>query len=234
MSTDYRHENKYRIDSCQAAILEARVKAVLKPDVNADGDGSYIIKSLYFDDYDNDSYFDTEDGYDDRVKYRIRYYGDDTSFIRLEKKCKVHGMTRKETCRITREQCRVFMRGQVPVITGDLPSKTQELFLDMRLNNMIPKVIVVYEREPFVYAPGNVRITFDKNLESSNDISSFLDGITTMRPVLRKGESLMEVKWDELLPGFIFDQLQLESLQQTNFSKYYLCRRYNCVGGLRI
>ncbi len=234
MDTYFRHENKYIIDACQAAILEARAKAILKSDINADDKGSYLIKSLYFDNYDNESFYDTENGYDNRTKYRIRYYGSDTSFIKLEKKSKVHGMTHKESCRISIEQCKIFMQGQIPAINEGLPEKTHALFLDMYLKNLIPKVIVIYEREPFIYPIGNVRVTFDRNLASSNNLHLFLNKITTMRPIFQSGESLMEVKWDELLPDYIYDQLQLGSLQRTNFSKYYLCRRYNCLGGLRI
>ncbi len=234
MSRDYRHEYKYRIDAGQAALLEARARSVLSLDPHTGPEGSYQIKSLYFDDYHDSCYYESLEGLNRRAKYRIRYYNTDTSFLKLEKKSKENGMTRKESCRITREQCQVFLSGRIPEITGDMPEKMQRLFLEMKLKNLVPKVIVIYERIPFVAPVGNVRITFDRSLMSSHNIGSFLGDMESMRPVFRRGESLMEVKWDELLPEPIANHMALDTLQWTSFSKYVLCRKYNCYGGLRI
>ena len=67
-----------------------------------------------------------------------------------------------------------------------------------------------------------------------NDISGFLEEEIPVRPVLGRGMSVFEEKWDEFLPGYIKNHLQLDSLQWTSFSKYYLCRKYNGYGGIRI
>ena len=40
------------------------------------------------------------------------------------------------------------------------------------------------------------------------------------------GQQLLEVKYDAYLPDFIYRSLQLSSLRQTAFSKYYLCRKF--------
>ena len=110
----------------------------------------------------------------------------------------------------------------------------KELFTEMRLKKLIPKIIVVYERRPYIYGAGNVRITFDRSIASSNDISHFLDDEMVMRPILQTGESLLEVKWDEVMPEFIYRNLELNELQWTSFSKYYYCRKYDCYGGIRV
>ena len=54
-----------------------------------------------------------------------------------------------------------------------------------------------------------------------------------IEPVLAAGQQLMEVKFDEYLPAFIKENLETGKLQQTSFSKYYLCRKYSvpCAGG---
>ena len=82
----YRHEYKYLIDSGQRAVTLIKARGLMKPDPHAGKDGSYIIRSLYFDDRNDTCFFQNEAGTDPRAKYRIRYYDDDTSFIRLEKK----------------------------------------------------------------------------------------------------------------------------------------------------
>ena len=234
MEKKYRHEYKYTMDSCQSAVLEARVSMLMRKDSHAGEEGTYVIKSLYFDDYNDSCFWEKEDGYNERSKFRIRYYNNDTHFIRLEKKSKKNGMTCKESCSITEDMCRSFMQGRIPDITEDMPHMMKALFSEMKLRSLVPKVIVVYERKPYVCAIGNVRVTFDRNLSSSNDIEHFLEEEMVLRPVMRKGESLLEVKWDELLPEYISGHLSLESLQWTAFSKYGLCRKYDCYGGLNV
>lgn len=234
MEKKYRHEYKYRIDSPEAAILETRVSMLMRPDAHVGDTGTYLIKSLYFDDYRDSCFWENEGGYDNRSKFRIRYYNNDISCIRLEKKSKRNGMTCKESCVITEEMCREFMKGHIPEVKDEMPEMMQALFTEMRLKSLVPKVIVIYERKPFVCDIGNVRVTFDRNLSSSNDIAHFLDKEIVVRPIMQRGEGVLEVKWDELLPDYINSQLSLESLQWSSFSKYYLCRKYDCHGGLSV
>lgn len=97
---------------------------------------------------------------------------------------------------------------------------------------MRPVVIVDYDRVPYIYRLGNVRVTLDHNLSSSNQLQSFFDPMLVKRPVMPAGMQLLEVKFDEYLPAHIYRALQIENLQHTAFSKYYLCRKYSLsLGG---
>lgn len=223
----YRHEYKYMINTVEENILLLRAEGILERDSHAAFDGSYCIRSLYFDDYDNNCVLDNESGADMRSKFRIRYYNDDSIHIQLEKKSKFRGMTRKESCNISQEEYNRLIQGDIPENMADLPAGKKEMFLEMKLRRLIPKIIVSYERVPFVYPAGNVRITFDKNITSSNDISRFLTRDYTVRPIMQQGYSILEVKWNEILPMYIKGIMQLDSLQWTSFSKYYMCRIYH-------
>ena len=66
--------------------------------------GRYLIHSLYFDDYKDMSIYTVESGLSNRYKWRIRYYGDDLSYIVLEKKEKLEGRCYKKSCKITVEE----------------------------------------------------------------------------------------------------------------------------------
>lgn len=211
--------------------MEARAAAILQRDPHAAQTGSYVIKSLYFDDYQDTCFWENEDGYNARSKFRIRYYDNQTDCIRLEKKSKRNGMTCKESCVITEEMCRRFMAGQIPQVCTEMSQAMKALFTEIRLRKLLPKVIVVYERKPYIYHAGNVRITFDRNIASSNDLKHFLDSNMVLRPIMRKGEGLLEVKWDEVMPEHIYHHLALDTLQWTSFSKYYFCRKLDCYGG---
>ncbi len=221
----YRHEYKYRIDAVHEALLHVRAASLLARDPHADPYGSYTVRSLYFDDDRDSALADNLAGTDPRSKYRIRYYNADTEFISLEKKTKRRGMCLKEACRISQSECISLLNGEIPAGAGSRGELKELLFTEMRQRGLKPRVIVTYERVPFVYPGGNVRVTFDRRLTSSGQIERFLDGDYAARPVMPDGESILEIKWDEVMPGFIGRGLSLEELTWTAFSKYAACRK---------
>jgi hypothetical protein len=108
-----------------------------------------------------------------------------------------------------------------------MPDLKKKLLTEVELRGLMPKVIVTYERMPFIYSGGNVRITFDMKITSSIELNKFLTGDYNERPVLGAGKSILEVKWDEIIPRHIKDTMRLENLEWTAFSKYYMCRRFH-------
>ena len=88
-----------------------------------------------------------------------------------------------------------------------------------------PKTVVEYEREPFVYSPGNVRVTLDYNVRTSLNCKDFLSDDALTIPA---GDSpiILEVKWDAFLPDCIRSAIQLDGRRVTAFSKYAQCRIY--------
>lgn len=230
----YRHEYKYICSATQNAVLKMRVQGIMRRDAHAGADGAYKIRSLYFDDLNDRCYYENESGIGERDKYRIRIYNGDSSRITLEKKGKLRGMTLKTSCRLTEQECRAYMAGRYPAIESDMPQIKQQLLTEMKHKCMRPVVIVEYVRYPFVEKNGNVRVTFDENISSSNDIGNFLNMNISVRPIMEKGQSILEVKWDEFLPDYLKNHMQTDSLLRSSFSKYYLCRKYNAYGGIRV
>ena len=221
----YRNELKYICTEAELRILESRIKTLCKRDPHVGPTGTYDIRSIYFDDIEDSCYMDNEAGTDPRAKFRIRIYNGDNSRISLEKKSKSHGMTHKDAVMLTKAQFDGIMSGQ----PRDLFNKSGSPLLNefemlMYSRGLAPKVIVAYERTPFVYHAGNVRITFDRNIGHSTNLKTFFDDKLPLKPVLANGTHVLEVKYDELLPCFIYEALSLENLQYTNFSKYYLSR----------
>lgn len=223
----YRHEYKYIINETQENILYTLAQGILLRDSHVQEDGMYTIRSLYFDDPYDSCFYENMNGTDPRSKFRIRYYNNETAQLRLEKKSKIRGMTNKISCSLTNEECRQLIQGETIIPTDQMPRKKVELLMEMQMRLLSPKVIVTYDRIPFVYSAGNVRVTFDKNIAASKEISSYLDGNYRQRPIMAYSQSVLEVKWDELLPLHIREALQLDTLQWSAFSKYYMCRNYN-------
>ena len=139
-------------------------------------------------------------------------------------------MTKKESCILTKEECTGLMRGMVPSVTADMPDMKKKLLTQMRLRELKPKVIVSYDREAYVFATGNVRVTFDMNISASANVNMFLEKTFPKRPVM-SGELILEIKWDDILPDFIRKLITDDKIRRTSFSKYYVCRKYNNNGG---
>lgn len=226
VADQYRHELKYQVTAAQLAMLRNRIHNLAPLDPHAGKTGSYTIRSLYFDDYHDRCFWENESGTDPREKFRIRIYNHSTDRIRLECKRKERGKTLKTSCPLTVEQTKLLMQGKALPDISRQPPVLRKLTLQMLQTKMQPVVIVEYDRVPYIYSNGNVRITFDTNIRSSRAVDRFLDETIPNRPVLPLGQQLLEVKYDEYLPDFLYRNLQLEDLRQTSFSKYYICRKY--------
>ena len=222
----YRHELKYVISAGEEALLKNRINHLLLPDSHADTCGVYSIRSLYFDDYYNTCYYENENGTDPREKFRIRIYNGSAERIMLECKSKECGKTLKTSCELSIEQTRALMKGQVLPNIENQPLLLRKLTLQMLQRRLHPVVIVEYDRIPYIYKNGNVRVTLDTNISSSTAIECFLEKQIPKRPIMLKGQRILEVKYDEYLPDFIYKNLQLQNLRQTAFSKFYLCRKF--------
>ena len=85
MENGYRHEFKYLISAESADLLRRRLPHWAGRDPHAGPNGQYAIRSLYFDDPELSALREKTSGVRDRVKYRIRCYNGDYSFLKLEK-----------------------------------------------------------------------------------------------------------------------------------------------------
>lgn len=220
----YRHEWKHEICYADLLVLRQRLSAILKPDVHAI-DGKYLIRSLYFDNASDTALREKLDGVNVREKFRIRYYNQDSSLIRLEKKRKINGLCQKESVMLRTDQVEAILKGEYGWMIESGVSLIQELYSKIKSQGLRPKTIVDYTREPFVFAPGNVRVTLDYNIRMGINCVDFLDpkGVT-----IPAGEApiILEVKWDEYLPDIIRDAVSLPNCQVGAFSKYAACRIY--------
>ena len=227
----YRHELKYQCSEVQLAIIRSRMQSLMRYDSHAQN-GQYTIRSMYFDNYENRCYYENESGTDPREKFRIRIYNAKSNRISLECKRKEHSKTHKTSCLISLDDFDQRVHGGSRGNLADKPALFRKVTVLMQTQRFTPAVIVEYERTPFVCELGNVRVTLDQNIRSSNDFDGFFNDNLPTRQILPKGQHLLEVKYDELLPDFIKEALELGNLQQSTFSKYYLCRKYSMGGTL--
>lgn len=220
----YRHEWKHEIRYGDMLVLRQRLSAIMKRDSHA-VDGKYLIRSLYFDNVSDKALREKIDGVNVREKFRIRYYNNDPSLIHLEKKCKVNGLCLKDSATLTKEQAQAISNGDYAWMIDSGVPLIRELYSKMMSQGLRPKTIVDYMREPFVFAPGNVRVTIDYDIRTGMNCTDFLNPDCVTVPA---GEPriILEVKWDEYLPDIIRDAVQLPNCRVGAFSKYAVCRIY--------
>ena len=219
---NYRHEWKHEINYADLLTLRTRLSAVMKHDRHALG-GVYQIRSLYFDTPSGKALREKIDGVNFREKFRARYYNGDASFIVLEKKSKLNGLCAKQSCRITKEEAQRLVDGDLGWMPESGRPLCQELYSKMLSQGLRPKTVVDYTREPFVFAPGNVRVTVDYGIRTGLRRTDFLDPEMITLPA---GVSpiILEVKWDEYLPDIVKDAVSLPGRHASAFSKYAQCR----------
>lgn len=227
----YRHEYKYLISTGQIPLIQSLLSGLMRPDPHAGGKKFYTVRSVYFDNYRNQCFFDNEDGNDPRQKYRIRIYNSSADCIRLECKQKIRGKTAKRSCTLQLGQA-LSLLGGLPAEGGSPHPLLHDLNMKIRAELYRPVVIVEYLRIPYISPLGNTRITIDMQLSSSDQIEDFFQDIPIRRPVMPVGQDLLEVKFDDFLPDPIYHSLNMGTLQRTAYSKYYLCRKYSLKGGL--
>ena len=215
----FRHELKYNINTYQFEELKSRLSSLLKVDKNTMEDGTYFIRSLYFDDYQNTSYYQVLNGVSKREKYRIRYYNYDESYICIEKKFKINNMTNKVSCKVTKEQVLDLIAGKLEV-SKDNHKLLNEFIIKTKFYGYKPVIIIDYNRIPYTYPAGNVRVTLDYNISMSYDTSDFFKKDCKRIPINEKGMNILEVKYDEFLPNYISWLLNINTLEQTSYSKY--------------
>lgn len=221
----YRVEDKFICSEQDLLLLQARLQTVLKPDENQTGAEGYRITSVYFDDLFDTHLQDTVDGNRLREKYRIRIYNGSFDVIKLEIKYKRDNRVMKRTQEITQDQMRELMSGHCVRTENESMENPITLFnLGIADRGLRPRVIVEYDRSAYVYEPGNVRITLDRNIRASGQMDAFTKGQKIAYEYIREWDRVLEVKYDEFLPGFIAGMLETGNLSQTSYSKYRICR----------
>lgn len=227
----YRNELKHLITPADRAAICASMRTVAKLDPHTGEKGYYTIRSLYFDNYRDKALREKLDGINEREKFRIRYYDGNTSLIHLEKKVKRDGLGYKVSCNLTAEEAQKIVDGDTDWMVSSGRALLVELYAKMKTEGLRPKTIVDYERIPFVYGPGNVRVTLDFNIRTGLRCTDFLNPDCVTVPASGNGnpgggEIVLEVKWDDYLPTVIRHAVQLKGRRQSAFSKYGACRMY--------
>jgi hypothetical protein len=218
----YRNELKYIINYADYALIRARLSPVMKRDQHVNGNGMYTVRSLYFDDFLNSAYNEKYSGVMNRQKFRIRIYNYSDQVINLEHKIKYDRYVYKQSANLTRSQVNEILVRNYDCLRECNDPLHNLFYHECRSKLLRPRIIMDYEREPFVMKSGTVRVTFDQHVRVGVDGWDIFNDKMAMREVMEPDSMVMEVKYSEFLPALVRQLLPKNSATYSAVSKYVL------------
>lgn len=218
-----RYELKYRINAEQTEYL----KQALTGHMEVDEYGLTPIVSLYYDTPDMRLIRTSLEKPVYKEKIRLRSYGKATedSSVYLELKRKYDGVVYKRRVATTIPDASRFFAGEAPVCPGTQIGREITCFRD-RYGELSPSCLIIYDRTAYYEPDGDLRLTIDSNPRCRfSDLS--LTGPLEGRPLLNRGESILEIKVQRAMPLWLTSILSEGKIYKSGFSKYGEAYRQN-------
>ena len=226
MNVQYRQEKKYKIAFAEKELLIRRLSAALQVDPHALPQGRYSVRTLYLDDVNDSAMQDTVTGAPEKIKYRIRMYNGDPSYIRLEKKVKQYGGGFKVGEVITQAECQRILAEDYAFLRESDSAFLQECYAVSVGGGLRPKLIVQYDRYAFVCPQDDVRITIDTDIRVCRIPHAFFDAQDLGTSVMPNRECILEIKYNHFLPDYVPLLVGIQNRPLTAMSKFSAGRLY--------
>ena len=220
-----RRELKYYVSYEEYIILSNLLKKIFQQDEhNNENLKGYFIRSLYFDDIENKAFEDKVAGVEERSKYRLRIYDIGTKWVKFEIKNKLNDVITKETAIISREDAGKIQNADYDVLLKYNNPVLNKAYIEFKKRFYLPVVMVDYIREAFNYDLNKIRVCFDRFLKSSSlQLDIFKSG-TILMPQLKKDIVIMEIKYNNFIPDWIKQIIQIPAFERSAISKYCIGR----------
>lgn len=215
--TFQRYELKYLLTKSEKDAIRKEMESYMKLDEY----GRTTIRNIYLD---TESFRLIRKSLEKPIykeKIRIRSYsrvkGTDPVFVELKKKYK-SVVYKRRLVTSEEEAMHSFFKGTN--LTEDSQIGREISYFRSYYGTLRPTVFLTYEREAYYALDGSgFRVTFDENIlyrDSDFSLGSEVYGT----PILKEGESLMELKVFGGIPLWMSHILATHQLYKTSFSKY--------------
>jgi len=222
-----RQEIKYYINYLDYINLSKKISNVLQKDLHDSGPNGYKVRSLYFDNKSNKNYFEKISGIESRKKIRIRVYNYCNQTIKMEIKNKKNTTIVKESFLINNEDLTDLSRGNYNCLLKYDNQIAKKLYYEFTKDYYRPVILIDYLREAYYYNINNVRVTFDKKISKNEfDLTEIFRQDLEMLPVIDSRKIILEIKYDNFVPSWIKDLLQVSRFERCAISKYTLSRYF--------
>lgn len=213
-----RKEIRYSIDYMEYQNIMQLLKIAMAKDRNAKEDGTYKIKTMYFDNYHKEIAINKKHDINDVKKYRIRMYNNDDTNIFLERKTNENGYIKKKKVSIEKETVCNIIEGNIKGLLEEEPNLKTELYLNMNLKQLRPSFVLEYERIAFTDDVSKTRITIDRNVKSTINCYNFFEDIEEPH----NNKIILEIKYESYLPDYIkkiITSIEGKQIEKSKFRK---------------
>ena len=198
-----RHEKKYQIEN--ASLMEVQQVLLAHPFSFGTAFPSRFINSIYFDSSDLGSFQQNQNGISERVKYRIRWYGEDIHDVRnpqLEIKIRSNQFGKKEIVHL-------------PDFKLNDAVAIERITKEYIPNELMPKVITRYQRQYYVTHNQILRATIDGGVRYFG-----FDGYRYKANPTLDEAIILELKCEKDHVAFLAEAAQLIPFRIRKNSKY--------------
>lgn len=226
MAAIFRKELKYVISEENYLRIQSMLEALMEPDQYGTN-GSYMVRSQYYDSITDADLKDNLDGVMEKRKIRVRIYSADALRAKLEYKCKTGSDGIKYSIELTREEAMMLENHQYDFLLGRKEELAKRLYVKMTEQVYFPKTIVEYFRTAYTYPVSDVRVTFDRNIRGSVNPYGIFEEEPFYIPLISPGMGVLEVKYNDFFPSPLKDLLKsIEGLEES-YSKYSMARLHS-------
>jgi hypothetical protein len=227
-----RYEFKYLVTERVVPRVRSVAETTCGIDRYAGPDGTYRIRSLYFDTPSFDLYRANAREQRDRYKLRARMYPGKVSPVFLEVKRRVGDVVVKSRAAVPMGSWREILAGEdaalAPLAAGARAGATA-FALRAHRHHAAPVLLVDYDREAYVSEiDAYARLTFDRRIVvQPQSALDFTDDPLAWRAVdhlarTRTAEPIcvLELKFERRPPRWMVDLVRRLELSRASFSKY--------------
>lgn len=218
-----RNEDKYIISGVQADRIRREVARRLRPSYPNPLTKYTLISSVYLDSPELLYYRNYLNRATDRIKIRIRKYGNDGVWNNNDKYLELKENEQGEPNRKSR--LRLFADDSTDFIKGATKAFMDRVAKRITDDNLKPIASITYRREAFSDAKG-FRVTFDENIDFSREAEVIHPEGIDWNQAIHFGEKynpsidmVMEVKHNGE-PKWFKELITAEGIKPTPFSKY--------------
>lgn len=223
MKVVLRTEEKYAMQFHEAIRYANRFEQIMYKDDYSE-DGSYTVRSLYFDTVDDKDFFDKINEQQLRRKIRLRIYHPTDQTVKLELKQKEGIFQKKRSLSITRQDASQLIEGNTSVLLNYHDNFANEMYTIMSMECYRPKTVIEYERKAFMAKENQIRLTFDSHIRATESCFDIFSENLLFHPVLDGSQVIFEVKYNQFMLSYIAEIIASIDGRAISSSKYCMGR----------
>ncbi len=223
MNTVLRREEKYPMHHIESLVYANKFQQLLNLD-SYSVDGTYTVRSLYFDNINDDDFFDKIDEQELRRKIRLRIYNPNDKTAKLEIKQKEGIFQKKRSLNISREDAIELIKGNNSILLKYNNDFANEVYGIMTMEYYKPKTIIEYKRKAFMAKENEIRLTFDSLIRATESSFDLFDENLLLNPIADENYVVFEVKYNRFMLSYISDIISDIDRRSISSSKYCMGR----------